>query len=439
MQLSAQAQAILLLTVSLGKADTGAARPLTNAEWARFAIWLKQSGLEPAALLKADLDALLSNLADRSVTIDRVKLLLGRGAALGLNLEKWQRAGLWALTRSDPQYPDRLKRRLRSECPPVLFGCGNADLLNQGGLAVVGSRDANESVLQYTDRLGEKAASQGVTIVSGGARGVDQTAMLGALQNGGQAVGILADSLLRSAMSSQYRRSIMSGDLALITPFNPEAGFNVGNAMGRNRYIYCLADAAVVISSTADKGGTWAGALEDLKSAWVPLWALKSEMAGSGNSELVRRGAKWIPDDLKSLNDLFVKQDSTRDLLAQEFLFQAPNADDQANRPTEEAAAHPSESDWEAKPEDAFANAPTEKGQIVDPYTSFVRRLADLLSNGPMKPSDIATELEGKKTQVNGWLKRALEDGKIEKLAKPVRYRLVAAKPRQTSLFGEDL
>jgi len=74
--------------------------------------------------------------------------------------------------------------------------------------------------------------------------------MLGALEHGGTSVGVLADSLLRSATSAQYRKQIMSGDLVLVTPFNPEAGFNVGNAVTRNRYIYCLADAAVVVSST---------------------------------------------------------------------------------------------------------------------------------------------------------------------------------------------
>jgi len=240
-------------------------------------------------------------------------------------------------------------------------------------------------------------------------------------------------------MSSQYRRSIMSGDLALITPFNPEAGFNVGNAMGRNRYIYCLADAAVVISSTTNKGGTWAGALEDLKSAWVPLWALKSEMPGSGNAELVKRGAKWLPDETKSLTNLFVKQETPIEMPAQELPLLAPVADNQADHPAEDAAPHPPKPKRAKKPKDASAKAPAEQAEVVDPYPAFVERLAELLSSGPMKPSDISAELEGKKTQVNGWLKRAVEDGRIEKLERPVQYQLVEAKIRQTSLFGDDL
>ena len=50
----------------------------------------------------------------------------------------------------------------------------------------------------FTQQVGAKAASEGVAIVSGGARGVDETAMLGAMQQGGFVIGIMADSLLKS-------------------------------------------------------------------------------------------------------------------------------------------------------------------------------------------------------------------------------------------------
>ena len=114
----------------------------------------------------------LAGWIDRSVSVARLEQLMGRGTALGLSLEKWQRAGLWILTRSDPEYPERLKRRLRSESPAVLFGSGNKALLNKGGIAVVGSRDASEEDLAFTEKLGKEAATQGYSIVSGGARGV---------------------------------------------------------------------------------------------------------------------------------------------------------------------------------------------------------------------------------------------------------------------------
>ena len=297
-------QATMLLTATLGRSDRSGAKPLSIREWARFAVWLKDHELEPASLLKCDLPSVLSGWADGSITVLRLEELLGRGGALGLALERWQRAGLWVMTRSDPEYPRRLKERLGQESPPVLYGCGDKALLNRGGIAVVGSRDASEDDLAFTERLGSDAAGQGVAIVSGGARGVDQRAMLGTLENEGVAVGVLADSLLRSATSAKYRKHVASGRLVLISPFNPEARFNVGNAMTRNRYVYCLSDAAVVISSKTGKGGTWSGAIEDLEVGWVPLWVKRSPDVGSGNPELVARGARWLPEELGSLGCL---------------------------------------------------------------------------------------------------------------------------------------
>ena len=55
--------------------------------------------------------------------------------------------------------------------------------------------------------------------------------MLGALESQGTAVGVLADSLLRAATSAKYRRGLMGKNLVLVSPFSPEAQFNVGNAM----------------------------------------------------------------------------------------------------------------------------------------------------------------------------------------------------------------
>ena len=141
------------------------------------------------------------------------------------------------MTRSDPDYPERLKRRLRLDSPAVLFGCGNKSLLDKGGVAVIGSRNANEDDLNFTVNIGKETAYQGHSVISGGAKGVDQSAMMGALDNEGTAIGVMADSLIKATTSAKYRKKIMSGDLVLITPFNPEAGFNVGNAMARNRHL----------------------------------------------------------------------------------------------------------------------------------------------------------------------------------------------------------
>src|SRR4051794_6893149 len=186
---SLQTQAVLLMTVWFTKPGRDDAKPLTPAEWGRFAAWLKSQEKSPETLLAGEepMEA-LQGWSDRTVTQERIRHLLNRAGALGLALEKWQRAGLWVMTRSDADYPHRLKKRIKLEAPPVLFGCGHRRLLDQGGVGVVGSRAARDEDLAYASRLGSEIASQGLAVVSGGAKGVDEAAMLGALESGGTAV-----------------------------------------------------------------------------------------------------------------------------------------------------------------------------------------------------------------------------------------------------------
>ena len=301
MSISSQTQAILLLTSYFSKPTKDSVKPLTIKEWGRFAQWLKDHRINPESLLNGQLNTALDGWTDKSITPERIEKLIKRGSALALAMEKWTRAGLWVLTRSDKDYPNRLKQLLKTDCPPVLFGCGDPALLNNGGIAVVGARNANDDDLGFSRKLGGKAANQGYSIISGGARGVDEAAMLGALEAEGTVIGVLADSLLKAATSKKYREYLINQNLVLVSPYYPEAGFNAGNAMSRNKYIYCLSDTSVVVKSDT-KGGTWNGALENLKEQWVPLWVKISTDINSGNAQLIRKGGKPLPEDLSQLD-----------------------------------------------------------------------------------------------------------------------------------------
>lgn len=304
MDISPQTQAILLLTTYFSKPTENEVKPLTPKEWGRFAIWLKQRKLTPDSLLTVNLQSLLNEWQDKDISLDRITQLLNRGSALAFAMEKWTRAGLWILTRTDVAYPNYLKQRLKSNSPAILFGCGNQKLLNQGGIAVVGSRHASEEDLALSHRLGQTIAEQGYTLISGGARGVDETAMFGALTHEGNVIAVLADSLLRTCCSVHYRPYLISEHLVLISSFYPEVGFNVGHAMSRNKYIYCLSDSSIVIHADK-KGGTWTGALENLKNQWVRLWVKSTQDSAAGNSDLVQVGGQWLPEtDALRLNEL---------------------------------------------------------------------------------------------------------------------------------------
>jgi predicted Rossmann fold nucleotide-binding protein DprA/Smf involved in DNA uptake len=285
-------QAILLLCASFGQNRQTEPQPLTLSEYNSLAGWLRENQMRPADLLTPNgLNSLQANLESR-INFGRVSALLERGVMLSLAVEKWTNQGLWILGRSDSEYPKRLKQILKHLAPAILYGIGNIKLLDRGGLAIVGSRDIDAEGLDRTQRIARACATEEMQVVSGGARGVDTAAMLSALEVGGTAVGVLADSLVKAAVAGKYRAGIKEGRLTLVSACDPNASFNVGNAMGRNKYIYALADRALVISCSVGTGGTWAGAIEALeKIKDVPIFVLDNAVP-EGNRQLLKRGTQ---------------------------------------------------------------------------------------------------------------------------------------------------
>ncbi len=294
---SSNTQATLLLTAPLITGSrTPASDTLPLSEYNRLITLLAEQGREPADLLGNESGEILRQF-DKAFDITRIKSLLERGFLLTQAVDAWQARSIWVISRSDPEYPERLKVRLNNAAPPLLYGCGDSSFIESGGLAVVGSRNVDERLVEYTRNVAGLAAEAGYTVVSGGARGIDQAAMAGALQRGGKVIGIIADSLNRAVVSRDLREYLMNNQLLLISPYDPSAGFNVGNAMQRNKYIYALSEAALVVSSDYQKGGTWAGAVEQLeKYRFVPVFVRPHDDSDKGLKGLLSKGALVWPE-----------------------------------------------------------------------------------------------------------------------------------------------
>lgn len=310
-ELSQNAQAILLLTAPLLAGGTRpSVTPLPLGDYNTLARHLGDTGMQPADLLDPEGTRELGNswsgLKTRR-TLEDVRRLLGRGFLLAQALERWSARAIWVVTRPDDDYPSRLRKKMRGKAPPVLYGCGHRDTLDNGGLAVVGSREVTEELIEYTDNVGQLAADADVQIVSGGARGVDQAAMQGSLEAGGRAIGVLGNNLERAALNHGNREPLMDGRLALVSSFDPAVRFRGWQAMERNKQIYALADAALVVNSDHGHGGTWAGATEQLKKfGYVPVYVRSSGEPSRGLDELHKSGAlKWsepeTPDELRAI------------------------------------------------------------------------------------------------------------------------------------------
>jgi predicted Rossmann fold nucleotide-binding protein DprA/Smf involved in DNA uptake len=297
--LSPDTQATALLVGRFGK---GEVKPLTRGDYNKVANTLHVRKLRPSDLFK-DVPS------DLPVERSRIAELIGRGTSLALAVERWSQFGIGIVSRADSGYPTRF-RALRGGAAPILFYAGDLGLLDTATLGVVGSRDATASGLRFAARLGKRAASEDVAIASGDARGVDRAAMDAAFDAGGKVIGILADSLAKSALSKRYRHAIGERRLLLISHVEPEARFTVPHAMERNRYIYAASD-AVIIGDSDVKGGTWSGAIENDKHGWTTAYVRIGNEARDGNAALVQEGLPSIDDawleSSKSLRSLFIK------------------------------------------------------------------------------------------------------------------------------------
>ncbi len=272
--------------------------PLTQSEFASLYRWLNEHHLPLEALLEPNPQSLLAQVeSEVRLPAQRLEALLSRGVSLAMWLERWLNAGMWLISWHDPDYPAVLRDRLGDQSPMLLYGFGNVSLLKSGGLAIVGSRNASEALLDITRTVANWCAWEDWCVISGGARGVDRSAMSGAIEQGGTCVAVLPADLARVATDSTLRESLLADKLCLVSPYHPESGFSVGNAMGRNKVIYALSDYALVISCEREKGGTWAGVVENLKRQWVPLFVYLGDEAPVDNEHLLSLGALPFPKE----------------------------------------------------------------------------------------------------------------------------------------------
>ena len=440
--ISTNTQAILLLTAPLiiGKVSS-TADLLRPAEYKRLTRYLRELQLQPADLITSESTKILQECHP---IIDKARLqrLLERGFLLSQAIERWQARAIWVISRADAGYPRRLKAKLREDSPALLYGSGDISLLEMGGLAVVGSRKVSEDLINYTKSIGQLAAYAGRTIISGGARGVDQAAMKGASESGGKVIGVLAENLEKVAMNREERNQLLQGNLTLVSAYDPNAGFSIGHAMERNKLIYALADSSLVVNSDKNKGGTWAGAIEQLeKFNFVPVFIRSTGEYSSGLEGLQKKGAlPWPnPQDVDSFDEVFNVVAPAHTITSQIELSPFQNEislypKDNSMMLTEcSSPTHTSLSK---------ANQRILSNKIISDVLPRTPEVADLepsevlfstvctiiqqLLKTPMKDNEVAAALGVSNAQTKIWLNRMVEENRLEKLLKPVRFVIKA-------------
>lgn len=395
--LSANTTAILLLTAPLVVGSRRSQAPvLTAGEYRKLAPLLASHQSEPAALLESGADRLLAQCGD-VVEEDRLTALLNRGFQLSQAVERWHARGIWVVSRADEAYPPSLKKRLKNDAPSVLYGCGVKEILYSRSLAVVGSREVTEPLIEYTRRNASLIARAGLAIVSGGARGVDRAAMNGALEAGGRVVGVLPGDLEKTVMNREHRNLLLEERLVLLSPFDPSLRFTVAQAMQRNKVIYALAEAGLVVNADFNRGGTWAGAVEQLRKYFVPVFVRSTGDPSEGLTALQDGGAQpWPePEDPDELNDIFGRASPQHGRVKDQIELIVGADTGTTERPTAPAPAATSSS------------APDYAQLLFQAVASYVCSICA----EPRSVEHVAAELGVPKVMAKQWLKQLVTEG----------------------------
>ncbi len=226
--------------------------------------------------------------------VRRILDLLAEEELLDHYLRRGERMGCVPITRVNGEYPLILRHRLGLDSPGCLWVKGDPALLQTPAIALVGSRELRESNRAFAEAVGRRAAEQGLTLVSGNARGADRAAQNACLKSGGRVISVVADELAKQPL----RENVL-----YVSEEDFDEPFSAQRALSRNRVIHALGRMVFVAQSDWNRGGTWDGTARNLRFGWSPVACFRD--GSQASLELEKLGAYLIgPEDLRDFGSL---------------------------------------------------------------------------------------------------------------------------------------
>lgn len=186
-----------------------------------------------------------------------------------------------------------------NNCPQNLYYIGNINILNTKAISIVGKRNASVKGKYYAYLIAKKYASQGFTIVSGLAKGIDQFAHIGALAANGKTIAVLGNGLSRIYPEENIKlaREIIENKGLIITEYKVNDKIKPENFPMRNRIISGLSIATIIIEADETSGSliTAKYAIDQNREVYTIPWKLNLENdKQSGCNLLIKEGINVI-------------------------------------------------------------------------------------------------------------------------------------------------
>lgn len=151
-----------------------------------------------------------------------------------------------------PLFPHKLK--VLSNPPFLLFVLGDASILNDFSIAIVGSRKCSEYGKEVTAKFSKEISSNGVRIVSGLADGVDSIAHLNSVNNKTIAIVACGFDFILSGTKSSLVDEILNNGGAIVSEYFPDVHPTKFSFLRRNRIIAAISDGVIITEANSNSG-----------------------------------------------------------------------------------------------------------------------------------------------------------------------------------------
>lgn len=200
--------------------------------------------------------------------------------------------GIQVMSYTDADYPGGLLQRGRPVAP-VLFYLGRRELFHERGVGMCGSRNVTALGLKAATACGDEVSFHRMTVVSGYAAGVDTATHLAALKRGGATVIVLAEGINHFRVKRDFQDAFDYDKVLVVSQFPPDQPWAAHAAMSRNKVIFGLGSALVVVEA-GPRGGTLAAG-EGALAIGKPVFVLNfGGDTPEGNALLLANGGEPI-------------------------------------------------------------------------------------------------------------------------------------------------
>jgi len=239
---------------------------------------------------------------------------------------------------TSPDYSKTLKENLKAKSsPPLLYIKGDKQILSERSIAIVGSREASETALQFTDNIAKLASLQFKVVVSGFAKGVDKQALDSAMKYVGRSIIVLPQGITTFASGFKtYYKQIIEGNVLVLSTFFPKAPWKVELAMARNPIIYGLAD-EIYVAESSEKGGTWSGVIDGLRKGRKIFVRKPEPDEENANELLIQKGAVPVDFNGKGI------EGETPAQFKQPLIDSEPDEEVKLKKPSRSKSKHPAD------------------------------------------------------------------------------------------------